>query len=149
MVRPGSVMVVVTAAGCSVCRAMEPALEAVAARHPGVSRVCLDVTADVEAVAALGVKGTPTLIGIVDGVERFRAVGRRTPEELDELFGSLEGDGGAGPSRAGRIDVRVRLAAGVALALVGLATGPTWPLVAVGAGVAGWGTWGATTARRG
>ena len=55
---------------CVECRAMQPDLDAVAVSHLDiVDLVVVDATREPERVAALHVRGTPTLIAMKDGVE--------------------------------------------------------------------------------
>ena len=119
---------------CSACRAMQPDLDAAADRFGGsVDTVLVNAADDPAAAAALGARGTPTLIGVRDGGEVFRHVGRRTAAELDALFREVMGDGAA--TGVGGSDVVIRVAGGLALGAVGLVAGPVWPLVGVGAGI--------------
>ena len=137
----GRTLLFVTSARCSVCRVMKPVLHTVVEGHPEVTVVEIDIGRVPEEVVGLGVKGTPTLIGMVDGNEVFRVTGRRTRDELERLVGSLIAGRQSG-SRAGRIDVLLRVGTGVVLTVAGLVAGPTWFLVALGVAIAGWGIWG-------
>jgi len=115
---------------------MQPALDAVAMEHEDVDLVVVDATQEPDLAAELRVLGTPTVIAVRDGVEVTRFTGRRTRAELSELFSALSSGEAVSVSRLGRGDRVVWSVAGVALAGVGLAIGPAWWLVAVGAGVA-------------
>ncbi len=126
-------VVEVTAPWCGECRAMGPVIETVAISHPAVDFRVIDVSADPDAAAALGVKGTPTLIGYANGEELFRSTGRRTRAELESMFRSVAGDGTA--PVVGRGDVLLRGGTGVALIVLGLVAGPAWPLVGIGIAV--------------
>lgn len=124
-------VVEVTAPWCGECRAMKPTIEAVADRHPNVDFKVIDASTDAETVKALGVKGTPTLIGYTDGEEIFRSTGRRTRTQLEAMFKSVTG---AEPVPAvGKSDLYLRVGTGVALIALGLLSGPAWPLVGIGA----------------
>ena len=121
----------VTAPWCGDCRAMEPTIETVAGRHPEVDFKVINASTDPEAVKALGVKGTPTVIGYTNGEEVFRTTGRRTGSQLEAMFTSVTGNGPF-PS-VGRGDLYLRVGAGAALVALGLFSGPAWPLVGIGA----------------
>jgi len=126
------------APGCGDCRAMQPHLNAVAERYRlSVDLMMIDASAHPETVRALGVWGTPTLIGVSAGRQVFRHTGRRAPAELEDLFLSLAN--GTAPSRVTRSDLVARTLGGTVLIGVGLSTGPIWPLVAVGGLVLLWG----------
>ena len=136
----GPTVVVVTAPWCTVCRAMEPSLVEVADRYRGRVRLArLDLAVEPEVASDLGVKGTPTIIGFVDGDEAFRVMGRRSLDELDELFAAIAQPGSTPPPYASRSDVLIRVGVGTILTVVGLAAGGVWPLVVVGLLTAGWG----------
>ncbi len=125
----------VWAPSCSVCKAMQPDLDAAAERYRGrVDLMMVNAADDVDAIRALGARGTPTLIGVRDGVEVFRHTGRRTSDELGALFEALAG--GTTTPRVGRSDLVLRVGTGAVLAGVGLVTGPVWPLVAIGGAIA-------------
>ena len=113
---------------------MRPAIEAVASRHPKVSFLVIDASAESSTVAALGVKGTPTVIGYSNGQEVFRSTGRRTSAELESIFEAVAADDAPDPT-VGKGDLVLRVGAGAALTTLGLMSGPVWPLVAVGTGV--------------
>lgn len=85
-------------------------------------------------VKALGVRGTPTLIGYSNGVEVFRRTGRRTPTELREIFVAVA-DGTPAP-RVGVSDIALRVGSGAALIAIGFVSGPAWVLIGAGALVA-------------
>lgn len=117
---------------------MMPDLDSVAAEFRNVALVILDAAAAPEAVAALRVYGTPTLIAVRDGVEVARVTGRRTRAELREMFRQLSTGDDVVIPRVGRGNRVVWTVAGLALAGAGLLLGPAWPLVAAGAGLAGY-----------
>ncbi len=125
----------VWAPSCSACRAMQPDLDAAAERYAGtVDLIMVNAAEDVDAIKALGARGTPTLVGVRDGVEVFRHMGRRSADELEGLFAALA-EGTASP-RVGFTDLAVRVGAGAILTIVGLIAGPAWPLVGIGAAIA-------------
>jgi hypothetical protein len=92
----------------------------------------IDASPDPAGAEALGVESTPTLIELVDGVERSRVGGMLSADEGSRF---VSGDGGAS---ARRRDAGLRLAAGLAVAAPGWASAAPL-LVAVGVGVALWG----------
>ncbi|HHC07147.1 MAG TPA: thioredoxin [Actinobacteria bacterium] len=115
---------------CGACRAMASDLEAVAAEFDGrVDLAVVDAAAHPEVAAELGVRGTPTLIGVRDGAERFRTVGRRTRRELRELFVALAAD--ERPGRVGHLDLLLRVGAGASLVVMGIVLGAV-PVAVVG-----------------
>lgn len=116
---------------CVECRAMASDLEAVAADYSGrVGLELVNAFDELETVRSLGVKGTPTLIGLREGEEVFRTVGRRSRTELEALFEAVSIGGGA--PAVGHGDLVLRLGAGVALIGAGLLSGPAWALVGIG-----------------
>ncbi len=128
----GPTVVEVMTPRCPACAAMAPHLEQAAARHDGdVQLVRIDASVDPGAAAALGIRGTPTLIAYRNGEEVFRSVGRLSASELDQLFSSV--GRGSPPPRLGMQSVVIRVGAGVAIMAVGLVAGPILPLVGIGA----------------
>jgi hypothetical protein len=114
---------------------MEPDIRDVADRYSGSVRFeQVNAAADPDLVRDLGVIGTPALIGYVDGVEVYRATGRRTHPELEALFAELATGATpvSGPTRA---DLVVRIGAGSALIVAGILIAGAWPLIAVGGAV--------------
>lgn len=129
-------LIEVWAPWCSSCRAMDGYRDEVAARFAGTVRfVRVNALDEPEAAERLHVKGTPTFIGHVDGVEVYRATGRQSQARLDALFSALAA-GGVPSRHVDHSDAALRAAAGVALVVAGLAVGPAWPLVGIGAIVA-------------
>ena len=117
---------------------MAPDLNAVAEEYDTVDLVVIDASVEPEVAAQLRVMGTPTLIGVRGGEELGRFTGRRSRSELRDLFSAVAaGDTDTVP-RFGRGDRLVWSVAGVSLAAAGLAMGPAWPFVVVGAVVAGY-----------
>jgi thioredoxin-like negative regulator of GroEL len=124
---------------CVECRAMQPDLDTVAESHRDmVDMVVLDATKEPERVAALRVRGTPTLIAVKDGVEIARFVGRRSRAELDELFVAVAAGDTDDVASTSRSDRLVWGVGGIMLAGAGLLAGPSWILVVMGAGLAGY-----------
>lgn len=128
----------VTAPWCGVCTALRPVLSEVIEGHPGVDLRVVDASVDPAGVAALGVRGTPTLIGERDGREEFRVVGARGRDDLDRLVSGLaEGTVVPGAGGPGAIDTTVRALAGIGVAAVGLMAS-AWPLLVAGIGLIVW-----------
>lgn len=124
-------LVEVWAPWCADCRAMRPSLDLVAARHPDVELVRVDVSQEADRIRDLGVRGTPTLIGYYGGREAFRHTGRLGPNELADLFSSLAAGDAVAPTR--RVETAIRLGTGLTLMAVGAASGPSGPLIVIGA----------------
>jgi thioredoxin 1 len=131
------VLIEVTAAWCHVCRAMKPDLDRVASAYQGrVERQVVDAGIEVERVASLGVRGTPTLIGLRRGEEVFRHTGRIGPAELDRLMADLVTDRPVTVRRDS--DTTTRLVAGAVLLAVGIVAS-TPILLGVGVATVAWG----------
>lgn len=119
---------------CVECRAMQPDLDSVAADYS--DRVDLEIVNafdELETTRRLGVKGTPTLIGVRGGEEVFRVVGRRTRSELEALFDAVAA--GERAPAVGYGDLLLRLGAGVVLIGAGLVSGPAWALFGLGVAI--------------
>lgn len=128
-------VVEIWAPACAECKAMQPSLDATAVEFADtVDLVMVNAAVDIETVRSLGVKGTPTLIGIREGEEVYRYTGRRSPAELEKLFSSVSA--GVRPKGVGRLDMMLRVGVGVALLGAGLLSGPAWALVVIGVAVA-------------
>jgi len=102
-----------------------------------VDLVTVDVSASPETAGTLGAKGTPTLIGVAGGTEVFRHTGRRTRDQLAEMFEALENGHGSLKLRNG--DPGLAIGAGSILTLVGAVSGPAWGLLYIGIAVLGFG----------
>ena len=110
-----------------------------------VDLVIVDVGAAPHSADLLGVKGTPTLIGVSRGTEVFRETGRRTRAQLTEMFETLEKGHSLSGQRTG--DTGLAIGAGSVLSLVGLVSGPVWVLVGIGVTVLGFGLMSALRAK--
>lgn len=123
--------------GCVECRAMQPDLDAVAADYSDrVGLELVNAVDELESTRRLGVRGTPTLIGVREGKEVFRVVGRRTRSELEALFDAVAV--GEAPA-VGYGDLWLRLGAGLILIAAGVLSGPAWALVGFGVAILGLG----------
>jgi len=122
---------------CLPCRTLAPALERARQQHAGRVEV-LKLNADEapDEVRALGVLGLPTLIVFRNGQEVARRTGVPSTEELNALFAIALNDEAPlliGPSRTDRA---LRVFAALALFGLGIVTGPSPALLAVGTLVA-------------
>lgn len=80
-------VIVVTTPWCHHCRAIAPLIDELEHRYARSVRVDhLDASEQPDRAAALGVSGTPTLIAVVDGVERRRIVGRVPDADIEQFF---------------------------------------------------------------
>jgi thioredoxin 1 len=134
--RHGAVVIEVRSRWCSSCRALAPVVERVA-NATDVTLVDVEADADPDLVDALGVRSVPTLVGLHEGAEVGRLVGRQPVEAVEALFASTRTGTATAVSRAPWSLVIARAGAGVALALAGLALG-VWALVLVGAALVVW-----------
>ncbi|WP_020040482.1 thioredoxin TrxC [Salipiger mucosus] len=75
---------------CGPCRMMAPAFSKAAEALRGQARlVKLDTQAQLDAAAAFGIRGIPTLIGFVGGKEALRQSGALPAAQIAELAGRL------------------------------------------------------------
>jgi thioredoxin 1 len=82
----GRFLLDVTAQWCGPCRAMMPAIVALASERKQTLTVgLLDVDAAPETAIALGIRGAPTLILFEDGKEIARHLGAASPTILRNL----------------------------------------------------------------
>jgi thioredoxin-like negative regulator of GroEL len=124
---------------CMECRAMEAALEEVAAEFAGQVRLeKVNAATDLDRARRLGTMATPTLIAVAGGAgsELFRIVGRRSRSELRAAFAAAAR--GESVGGAGRHDRALRVGSGAALTAIGALTGPAWPLLIAGLGITAW-----------
>ena len=73
-------------AGCGWCRAAQPLIEAVLARHPDVRHLKVADGRGRPLGRSFGVKLWPTLVRLDHGRERGRAVRPASAEDIDALF---------------------------------------------------------------
>ena len=139
-------LIQVTAPWCAHCRSMSRDMTDLGDEFAGrVDLVIVDVAAALHSADLLGVKGTPTLIGVSRGTEVFRETGRRTRAQLTEMFESLEEGHSLSRQRTG--DAGLAIGAGSILSLVGFVSGPVWALVVIGMTVLGFGLMSALRAK--
>ncbi len=83
---PVPTLVKFTAEWCGPCRALAPVLEDIAQKHAGKLRIVeVDGDASPELTAKYRVRGLPTVIGFVGGVERARHTGTTNAAKLIAL----------------------------------------------------------------
>ena len=123
---------------CAECKAMQPDLDEVAESWSDrVDLKSVNAASELETARRWSVKATPTLIGVREGREMFRVIGRRGRTDLNELFEAV--DQGGPVRRVSRQDLVLRLSAGLALVILGLAGGAAWPLAILGVAVFSYG----------
>ncbi|MCB2223432.1 MAG: thioredoxin family protein [Actinobacteria bacterium] len=125
-------LVVAESPSCAECRRLAPVVERVSSGYPDVTVERFDVTADPQRARNLGVRATPTLIGYDGADETVRVTGGRSRAEMESLFDALRAGSPAASGPSG-LDVRLRLLAGIALLGAGVAAGPSWILIGIGA----------------
>lgn len=125
-------ILVVTTPWCHHCAAIEPLLERLGDQHAAVVQTeRIDASMQPDRAAALHVRGTPTLIAVVDGVERRRIVGRVPDADIEQFFAT------AGAHRPFPVDGVTRGVAAAGLLLVGAATAAPL-LLAIGGAMTVW-----------
>jgi thioredoxin 1 len=130
-------LVEVWAPTCSVCRAMDPDLDAAAGRYAGrVAFERFDATADIDRARAMRVYATPTILGYLEGDEVFRSTGRLGADDIDGVFDALSS--GQRPDLPSR-GHQMLLGFGASAALIGAGAflGPSVGLIVIGGVVAG------------
>ena len=86
---PEPILVDFWAPWCGPCRAMSPAVEAVAQKLRGVAKVYkINVDENPNVSPRFNLRGIPTLILFKDGREANRLVGLSTQEEIQSLIAS-------------------------------------------------------------
>lgn len=90
----GAVLVDFWSPGCGPCRAMEPVLEAVAARHPEVCFAKLNAADYPDIAWVFKVVSVPTLVLFRDGVPVEDIVGAVPAQRIEELLAESGREGG-------------------------------------------------------
>ena len=85
--RAGKALVDFWSPGCGPCRAMEPVLEAVAARHPEVAFAKMNAAENPDVAWAFQVEAVPTLVLFQDGRPVDRITGAVPAQRIDQLIG--------------------------------------------------------------
>lgn len=113
---------------------MEPKLAKLEAEYRGrVAVVRLNADEAPETVRNLGIFSVPTLIVVSGGREIARRTGAQSLQSLASLFEAAEA--GTPPPLVSLPpqDRALRMLAGSAVLLIGLLSGPAWPLVGISA----------------
>lgn len=129
---PRPVVVEVWATWCMPCRQMAPALERVSKEYAGrVDLWKLDAGRDPELARTLSVLGVPTVIVYGQDHEMTRRIGAQSEEDIRTLFAAAES--GQAPVKNGPPgrERLFRLSAAGAMAVAGLVSGPSLPILAV------------------
>ena len=82
----GRVLVDFWSPGCGPCRAMEPVLEAAAARHPEVTFAKMNAADNPDVAWAFEVVAVPTLILFENGQPKDGITGAVPAQRIDELL---------------------------------------------------------------
>lgn len=132
MAAPVTDVIVVTTPWCHHCRAIAPLIAELERRHGRTVRVeHLDASEQPERAEALGIRGTPTLIAVVNGVERRRIVGRVPDADLELFFAT------SGEHRPFPVDGLTRGVAAAGVVVLGVVTAAP-VLLATGAVLTAW-----------
>lgn len=114
---------------CGPCRTMSPILKSTSEKYAGKVQL-LKVNADESGplLQETGVMGIPTLIAYQNGVEVFRKTGGQPAEAIEAIFAAL-GEGKVPAKGVAAIDRLLRGGAGLVLGVIGIASGPSLPLL--------------------
>jgi hypothetical protein len=93
----------------------------------------VDAAVDPDGARALGAFAVPLLVALRDGREVSRRLGATGAAEVRSIFEAALGGVAVGLSGLSRGERSLRALAGLGLVAVGLATGPRWLLVSLGA----------------
>lgn len=110
---------------CGPCRAMSPILKSTSEKYAGKVQL-LKVNADESGplLQETGVLGIPTLIAYQGGVETLRKTGAQPAEAIEALFAALA-EGKVPVEGVAAVDRLLRGGAGLALGVIGIASGPS------------------------
>ena len=95
----------------------------------------MNVAEDPESARALGAFAVPLLVALRDGREHVRKLGAADAGDVRAVFEAALGNSPVAGLGVSRTERALRLLAGLGLVAVGLATGPRWVLVGLGAGL--------------
>ena len=85
---PGAVFLEFGASWCGYCRAAQRDIAAVLADHPAVRHVKVEDGSGQPLGRSFGVKLWPTLVYLLDGVERGRVVRPASAAQIEAIFAS-------------------------------------------------------------
>lgn len=122
---------------CGPCRAMDPLFKDVSAKYTGkVELLKINVDESPEIAQELKIMGIPTTMAYQQGQQVYRKTGFQPVASLESLFRDLsEGKKDIRPQLAPLTRI-LRLTAGGVLVAFGVARGPSWVLITIGAIVA-------------
>ena len=100
-----------------------------------VTLVRVDAAEDPDTARALGALAVPLLVALHDGREHARKLGSADAGDVRAVFEAALGNAPVAGPGVSRTERALRLLAGLGLVVVGLATGPRWVLVGLGAGL--------------
>jgi thioredoxin 1 len=127
------VLVYFYAPWCLPCRGMQPHLDRLATAHAGeVEFWKINADEASELARSLAIFGIPTLL-LFDGSEVVtRKTGAQPAAALEALFEAVRDGGEVALTGISPVDRVLRGVAGMAVAVIGFATGPVWPVVVIG-----------------
>lgn len=83
----GLALVKFTGRWCPPCKAIQPTLDAIAAAHPSLTVLTLDVDEQQQVAQRYGVRSVPTLIAFRQGRPVGQLVGNLPREKIERLLG--------------------------------------------------------------
>lgn len=75
-----------TAEWCQPCKAMIPVITQFRDKHPDIVYTKIDIDQQQDTAKFFGIKGVPTFISQVDGLNHERRTGRSTLFQLEAMF---------------------------------------------------------------